>query len=292
LTLDQLRIFIVVAERQHITQAAEALRLAQSAVSRAIAALEARHDVRLFDRVGRRIELTEPGRVFLAEARAVLAQAARAEVALAEFATLARGRLTVGASQTLAGYWLPRHLAGYRLAHPHVEIELAIANTAQAAQAVERGIVELGFIEGEVDSPHCISRVVARDQLVIVVAPEHPWAGQSLTGNDLVAGVWVLREQGSGTRSVFEAALAQHGIGPGGLDVRLTLPSNEAVRGAVEAGLGATALSASVAAPSLEAGLLRQVSFPLPERAFQVLRHAERIPSRAAQAMLVRVGAA
>src|SRR5258707_7746796 len=120
MTLEQLRIFVGVAERQHVTQAAHALNLAQSAASHAIAALEARHDPRLFDRVGRHIELTEAGRAFLAEARAVLARAEAAELALSEFGNLKRGTLSVQASQT--SYWLPRHLVAFRRAYPQIQI--------------------------------------------------------------------------------------------------------------------------------------------------------------------------
>ena len=94
MTLEQLRVFVAVAERQHVTEAARALHLAQSAVSHAIAALEARHDTKLFNRVGRRIELTEAGQVFLAEARAVLARADMAELALGELGSLKRGTLS------------------------------------------------------------------------------------------------------------------------------------------------------------------------------------------------------
>jgi DNA-binding transcriptional LysR family regulator len=121
----------------------------------------------------------------------------------------------------------------------------------------------------------------------VVVRPDHPWVGRArLKPRDLAEGEWVLREAGSGTRSVFEEAMAQLGIAPDRLHIVLELPSNEAVRGAVEAGLGATAISASVAAPSLEAGLLHQASFRLPDREFHVLRHRERYFSRAADALL------
>src|SRR5262245_54340397 len=151
MTLEQLRIFVAVADRQHVTQAARALTLAQSAASHAIAALETRHDTKLFDRVGRRIELTEAGRIFLAEARAVLARAEAAELALSEFGSLKRGTLSIQASQTIAGYWLPRHLVAFQQAYPQIKIRLAIGNTAQVAAAVESGTAELGFVEGVVE---------------------------------------------------------------------------------------------------------------------------------------------
>jgi DNA-binding transcriptional LysR family regulator len=290
MTLEQLRIFVAVAEREHVTDAARVLNLAQSAASHAIAVLEARHDTKLFDRIGRNLKLTEAGRVFLAEARAVLARAKTAERALDEFGSLKRGTLTVQASQTIASYWLPRHLVAFRRAYPQIDVGLAIGNTAQVAAAVESGAAELGFVEGEVEGEVFDSAPVARDQLVVVVGSDHPWIERArLNPADLIESDWVLRERGSGTRSVFEDALSKLGIAPERLRIQLELPSNEAVRAAVEAGMGATALSASVAAPSLEAGLLHQVDFRLPEREFYVLRHRERYQSRVATALLALV---
>lgn len=287
MTLEQLRIFVAVAERQHVTEAARALNLAQSAASHAIAALEARYDTKLFDRVGRRIVLTEAGRAFLSEARTILSQVARAELALSEFGNLERGTLSVQASQTIASYWLPRHLVTFRRAYPGIDIRLAIGNTAQVAEAIESGAAELGFVEGAVESDLLVSLPVARDQLVLVVSADHPWArGPAPKASDLLKSGWVLREPGSGTRSEFEHAIALLGISPGSLRVAMELPSNEAVRAAVEAGLGATALSASVAAPGIESGLLHHVRFSLPQREFHVLSHSQRYRSRAADALL------
>jgi DNA-binding transcriptional LysR family regulator len=287
MTLEQLRIFVAVAEREHVTEAARSLNLAQSAASHAIASLEARHDTKLFDRVGRRIALTEAGRTFLAEARTILAQVERAELSLSEFGKLERGTLAVQASQTIASYWLPRHLVAFHRTYPGIEVRLAIGNTAQVADAIEAGLAELGFVEGAVANERLASAPVARDQLVLVVGREHPWRkAKTLSGADLLQGDWVLREVGSGTRSVFEQALSVRGLAPERLRVAMALPSNEAVRAAVEAGLGATALSASVAAPSIEAGLLWQVPFRLPQREFHVLMHRERSRSRVAEALL------
>ena len=293
MTLEQLRIFVAVAERQHMTRAAEALNLAQSAASAAIAALENRHGTRLFHRVGRGIELTEAGRIFLEEAKAVLARAEAAELTLAELGGLKRGTLSVQASQTIASYWLPRHLVAFRQAFPEIEIRLGIGNTAEAALAVREGAAELGFVEGAVDDPALTSVTVARDQLELVVGPEHEWAElDRVAPRNLAETEWVMREPGSGTRSVFEAALGRFGLAPRLLKVALELPSNEAVRAAVEAGLGAAVISASVVAASIEAGLLHRVRLDLPERAFHVLHHRERYHSLAAEALLKLIGGA
>lgn len=293
MTLDQLRIFVAVAERQHVTRAAEALNLVQSAVSAAVNALEARHAVKLFHRVGRGIELTEAGRVFLGEARAVLARAQAAELALADLSGLRCGTLAVRASQTIASHWLPRHLVAFRAAYPDIVLRLGIGNTAEAAEAVRAGTAELAFVEGAIDDASLGSTPIAEDRLVLVVSPGHPLARCARPEPaDLASASWVLREPGSGTRSAFEAALVASGIAPDALAVALELPSNEAVLAAVVAGAGASVLSEAVVGPSLRTGTLIAVPLALPTRTFQVLRHRERYRSRAADALLAMIQAA
>lgn len=291
MTLERLRIFVAVAERQHVTAAARALNLTQSAVSNAIAALEAEHDVRLFDRVGRGVALNATGAAFLPEARAVLARAAAAEAALADMSALRRGRLTIFASQTIASAWLPRRLAAFHAAHPGVELDVAIGNTREAAEAVLTGAAELGLVEGEIDQPALDQTVVGSDRLAVLVTPDHPWAGmRRLDAATLATQPWVLREAGSGTRSTLEAALRRAGVDPDALSIAMTLPSNEAVLAAAEAGAGATALSESVAYGSVAAGRLATVAFTLPERPFRLLRHRERYRSKAGDAFVEAMG--
>lgn len=291
MTLEQLRVFVAVAERQHMTRAAEALHMAQSAASAAIAALESRHGARLFHRVGRGIELTEAGALFLDEARAVLARAEAAELALSELGGLRRGTLTIHASKTIASYWLPRHLVAFRQAYPAIDIRLSVGNTAQVTAAVHEGVAQIGFIEGTIADPIITTMEVARDQLVVVVGMQHPWVKDGPRGlAGLVDTEWVLREPGSGTRSEFEAALQAVGVAANRLKVALELPSNEAICAAVEAGLGATAISASVAASGLEAGRLHRVDIALPERAFLAIRHVDRYRSAAAERLLSIMG--
>ncbi len=287
-TLEQLRIFVAVAEREHMTRAAESLGLVQSAVSAAVATLEARYGTPLFHRIGRRIELTDAGKLFLVEAKAVMARAEAAEQRLAEFAGGPRGKLAVHASQTIASYWLPRHLMAFRRSHPEVDVQLAIGNTAQVADAVQSGAADLGFVEGEIDAPQLDNKRLTGDKLVIVVGMNHPWIAQrKVTLADLAAADWVLREQGSGTRSEFEAELRRLGLDPAKLKVAMELPSNEAVRSAVVAGGGVTAISELVVEALLRLGALYRIDdIPLPARPFHVLHHRERYRSKASQALL------
>jgi DNA-binding transcriptional LysR family regulator len=292
MTLEQLRIFVAVAERQHVTQAAHEINITQSAASSAIAALEERYAVKLFDRIGRRIELTDAGRTFLVEARGVLARAATAEKALADLAGMRRGSLSIYASQTIVNYWLPPFLAIFNRLYPDIELKLKAGNTQQVAAATHEGIADIGFIEGTIDDPHLSVRSIVGDHLVIVVAPNHPLAGKErLDPVDIKAMKWVLREKGSGTRGEFETSLKAHAISFADLEVALELPSNEAICAAVEAGVGASAVSNLVADAGLLSGKLVALEFPLPHRSFHVLHHKERYASQAELALLELVGA-
>ncbi|HKJ74125.1 MAG TPA: LysR family transcriptional regulator [Alphaproteobacteria bacterium] len=278
MTLEQLRIFVAVAEREHVTRAAEALNLTQSAVSAAVSALEARHATTLFDRIGRRIALTEAGRLFLVEARAVLARAAAAEAMLADLAGLKRGNLALAASQTVANYWLPPLLHRFRAAYPGVTLSLVIGNTEDVTAMIRDGSVDLGFVEGTVEDAALTIEPVAEDELVVVASRTVAKGGKSkrFTPDDLKTLGWVFRERGSGTRAIFEAALQDLGLAPDDLDIVLELPSNESVRAAVADGAGAAALSKLVVAPLLASGRLVAFDFELPKRRFFALRHKDR----------------
>jgi DNA-binding transcriptional LysR family regulator len=286
MTLEQLRIFVAVAEREHVTQGARDINLTQSATSAAIAALEARYATKLFDRIGRRIALTEAGRIFLVEAKAILVRALAAEKTLTDLAELRRGSLALAASQTIANYWLPAAIHRYRVAHAGFAIAMTIDNTEGVAALVHEGAADLGFIEGEIDDSALTVTPIARDEMVLIAAAGHPWAEERPSPEALKAGPWVMRERGSGTRSIFEGALPGLGLAPRDLNVVLELPSNEAVRAAVEAGAGVAVISNLVVANSLRAGSLVAVDVPLPERRFFSVRHKERYFGRAEQAFL------
>jgi DNA-binding transcriptional LysR family regulator len=287
MTLEQLRVFAEVAERLHVTRAAAALNLTQPAASAAIHALEMRVGTALFDRVGRRLELTAAGRVLLPEAKSILSRVSGAERVLAELDNLLRGRLRLWASQTIAGYWLPRFLHQFHTEHPEVSMELHIGNSLQVSRAVLEGNADLGFVEGLVDEPVLVQVPVAIDQLVLVVASSHEFASlKSIQPEQLLTARWVLRERGSGTRQMFEESLRKRGIEPAGLDVVMELPSNEAVRSAVEIGAGATVISRLVVADKLSAGTLVELPLHCADRHYIALRHGDRHRGRAESAFL------
>jgi DNA-binding transcriptional LysR family regulator len=284
MTLEQLRIFIAVAEREHMTAAAQALHVTQSAASTAISTLEERHYVKLFHRVGRGITLTEAGRLFLDEARGVLARARAAELMLDEMGALKRGSLRVVASQTTAAYWLPPMLADFSARYPLIDTQVVIGNTDQAAASVHDGSADLGIVEGDIENPALAHWPIGEDRLVLVQAA--PFKGAVIDAAWLRSARWIMREQGSGTRSTLEQALRRLGIDARALKVALTLPSNESVRTAVEAGHGIAALSTFVVAPSIAAGFLHELPCDFGRRSFFAVRHKERFHSKASAAFL------
>ncbi|MDQ1094055.1 DNA-binding transcriptional LysR family regulator [Xanthomonas sacchari] len=288
MTLEQLALFVAVAERQHLTLGAQAAHRTPSAASAAIKALERQYGVALFDRVGRGLALTAAGAAFCEDAKAILARSRAAELALSEWRGVLRGTLDLHASQTVASYWLPTRLMAFHARYPQIEIRLSVGNTDSVARAVREGRAELGFVEGRVQAAELLSSPLDHDRLSVVAAPGHPLAGRRRTGlARLVAdSTWIMREPGSGTRSAFEAALRAAGIAPERLRVALSLPSNEAVLSAVQAGPSLAAISQLAAAPWLESGRLQRLAVTLGERSFHALRHRERSLGAAAAALL------
>ncbi len=212
MTLDQLRIFVAVAERGHMTRAAESVGMTQSAVSAAIRALEDNYGTKLFNRVGRGIELTDVGHRFLPEARAVLDRASTARATLEDLSTTTGGALSIAASQTIASYWLPRRLTAFHAAYPNVRLDVTIGNTRQVEQAVVDGVADLGLVEGKTAHPALARKHVDYDRLILVVSSTHPALPILASGNvDLRAVSWVLREEGSGTSRRGGRACAARG---------------------------------------------------------------------------------
>jgi len=287
MTLDQLRIFVAVADRGHVTRAAAALGMTQSAASAAIAALESRYRSRLFNRIGRGIELTETGRQFLQEARAVLERASVARSVLEDLAGFPTGSLLIAASHTIASYWLPRRLAAFHAANPGVRLDVVIRNTREVESAVASGEAHLGLVEGPTRHPSLTRLTVDTDRPLLVVAASHPPLPRNKRGQiDLRAIPWVIREEGSGTRQVLEDLAARDGLSLDALNIFLVLPGNEAIREAVEAGAGATIISEHVVASALKVGTLRSHPIDLPQRDFVILQHRDRHAGLAQQTLV------
>ncbi|WP_431258494.1 LysR substrate-binding domain-containing protein [Roseateles chitinivorans] len=282
MTLEQLRVFVAVAETLNMRMAGERLHLTQPAVSAAVLALEARHNTILFNRVGRRLELSAAGIEFLPEAKAVLARAIEAQRVLEDLAGLVRGEVRIVASQTVSTYWLPGRVARFAEQHPGIQVSLVAGNTASAVAAVLSGNADLGFIEGDAQEAALRFERVGGDRLGVYAAPGHALEGRVIGKPELLAAVWASREVGSGTRKQFEEALTTMGVELRDLSVRLVLPSNGALLEAVGNGGLVGAVSDLAAASRLALNKVVRLNCTLPMRDFSMVSHKERHLSRAA----------
>jgi DNA-binding transcriptional LysR family regulator len=236
LNLHHLRVFARVAEEGGFTRAAQALRLSQPAVSKAVRELERQTGVPLFERAGRATRLTAAGEALFARARELFAVERSAEEELRALRGLSGGVLRVGASTTVATYLLFPYLARVRETNPGVKLRVASANTRAVARALLERRLDVALVEGPVR--HVRIEVIPwrEDELGLITPPTHRLATKrSIDLRELSGEPLIVREPGSGTRRVAERALAAHDVSPA---VTLQLGSTEAIKKAVAAGLG------------------------------------------------------
>lgn len=262
-TLRQLDVFLAVAREENITRAAEHLAMSQSAASSALKDIETQFDIQLFDRIGKRLQLNELGRLVRPKAEALIAHGTELqELLLGKDDT---GNLKVGATLTIGNYLCVNIMARYMEQHASAAVSLEVANTATIASKVENYELDIGLVEGELR--HAELEVIPwrDDELVVFCNPEHSLAGKRALGDeDLVAASWIVREPGSGTRQAFDHAM--RGLLPD-LNLALELQHTEAIKRAVEAGLGIGCLSRIALDDAFRRGSL--VELRVPQRDWQ-----------------------
>jgi DNA-binding transcriptional LysR family regulator len=262
-TLRQLEVFLAVARTGSVSRAGDEIAMSQSAVSGALADLERQFDVRLFDRIGKRLQLSDVGRALRSRAEALWDEARELESSLANHAD--GGRLRVGATLTIGNYVAVPLMARYMRERPGSLVRLDIANTEEIARRVANFEIDVGLIEGELAHPHLRVTAFREDELVVFSSPTHPLAKKrALTDADLKSASWVVREHGSGTRQAFDRAMS--GILPE-LRITLELPHTEVIKRAVEAGLGLGCVSRLALVEAFRAGTLK--ARPVPHRDFR-----------------------
>ncbi|HKU39783.1 MAG TPA: LysR family transcriptional regulator [Polyangiales bacterium] len=257
-TLRQLEVFLAVARSESVSRAAHELAMSQSAVSSALADLEGQFDVKLFDRIGKRLQLSSLGRTLRPNAEALHAHAAGFEHALARHDDL--GVLRVGATLTIGNYVTVPLMARFLREQPGARIKLEIANTRQIAHKLANFEIDVGLVEGELADPDLEVSRWCGDELVVFCAPDHRLAKRkTLSDDDLREASWIVREHGSGTRQAFDHAL--HGILPE-LSIVLELQHTEAIKSAVQTGLGLGCLSRIAVAEAFRHGTLKECRVP------------------------------
>ncbi len=251
----RLVVFRAVAEQRSFRKAAEELYLTQPAISLQVKALEEDLGVQLFDRSGTSARLTPAGTVLLDYSRRVHKLLAHAEHEIAALSGDRAGRLTLGASTTIAQYVLPRLLGEFCRENPRVFPALISSNTEGIVEAVKEQRIALGFIEGPPRSRDVHTEPFLRDELVLIAPAAHEWSElPSITCADLASAPLLMRERGSGSRRIIEMALQRHGIRRRALNIVMELDSTEAIKSAVEAGLGVGFVSRWAIAKDLRLG--------------------------------------
>jgi DNA-binding transcriptional LysR family regulator len=270
MTLEQLRIFLAVAEMLHFTRAAEALYITQPAVSAAIQSLETEYGVKLFHRIGRHIEITDAGKLLQGEAQKILDQVDLTERGLKELNNLQRGELKLGASLTIGNYWLPEKISDFKQQYPGIFINCTLGNAEEICEGTAVGMYDLGFVTGDIKPTLQNSlekEVVGSDRLLIVVGKSHPWFQRTeIYLEELLTTSWVMRESGSGAQRMFDGALQSWGIEPSSLDVVLYLNTSEMVKVVVERGVGAAAIPESMVTKEVLLGTLHAVQIIDPQK--------------------------
>ncbi len=279
---EQLRAFIAVTESSSFSGAGERLHLTQPAVSKRIAALETHLGQRLLDRVGRRVRLTEAGRLLLPRARQLLSDMEGTERLLADLAAPVAGPLQVGTSHHIGLRRLPPALQEFARRYPQVELELTFQASEQICRAVAEGALDLGVVTlpPQARAPLALTPLWT-DPLFAVCGDDHPLAGRAadapLSLAELAACPAVLPDAGTFTRRLIEAPFRAQG-----LELRVKLATNylETLRMMATIGLGWSVLPGTLLDPALR---VLPTAFQA-ERRLGVIRHAAITPSRAAQA--------
>lgn len=257
-TLRQLEIFVAISRTANVSRAAEALSLSQSATSTALSELERQFDLQLFDRVGKSLRINETGQQLLPHAVELLDRAAEIENLLKGHAGF--GYMKIGATLTVGNYLAAILVAKFLQEHPESRIQLQVHNTGTIVQQIANHELDLGLIEGDCNHPDIEVQPWIADELVVFCAPNHPLANHpKVTLEQLLLEPWILREKGSGTRETFDRAWhGQHAK----LKIRLELEHTEAIKRAVESGLGIGCISRLALKDAFRRGSLVPIATP------------------------------
>jgi DNA-binding transcriptional LysR family regulator len=279
LDLSRLRIFVAVARTGSFTRAAEELDLRQPTVSQQIQVLERGLRTRLFERLGRGIQLTTAGTALLGYAERILELVDEAQAATREAAGLAHRTLRLGAGNTLATYILPDLLARLRWEQPDVVVQITVGNTNQLIDAVIDHRVELALVGSPIMDNRLAIHPFLRDELVVIVPPDRPWTGRTTIAlEEMWSHTLLMREPGSALQASLREILRLHEVEP---EHTITLGNLEAIKRSVEAGLGISIVPEIAVRREVQVGTLQALTITnqLDERSFNYIYRHDRVLS-------------
>ena len=275
----RLTVFHAVARLLSFTKAAEALHMTQPAVTFQVRQLEEYFNTRLFDRTHNKVSLTPAGERVSEFAERIFDLYSEMENTVRDLTGEISGSLTIGASTTIAEYLLPALLGEFKNRYPDINLRLKVSNTEGIVTMVEHNVIDLGVVEAPVSNKNLIVEVCHEDQLVVVTTPDHELVkrGGKVKAEEIVKFPFVSREEGSGTRDVITQYLIEENVNPADMDFCLELGSPEAIKGAVEAGMGITIISRSIINKELKLNTLAELQLDPPLcRPFSFVRQRQK----------------
>ncbi len=285
----KLKVFCTVAETKSFSKTSEIIHLTQPAVSLQIQALEEMYEAKLFDRSSSKVTLTPAGEVLYKYAKEILALYASAEKVIGEMTGLVKGSIIVGAGSTIGNYLLPSVITDFRKTHPKIKVNLHVGNMQRVIEWLNSGNVNLGLVEGHVKRQKMVVERLISDELLLVVPPFHTFAKKKeVSIAEIIEETFIFREAGSGTRQIVEKFLARHGISPQDIKVSMVLGSTEAIKDAVENGLGISIISRWAARKEVKYGILGMLNFKEEKivRNFSLITYKNSVSSHAIEEFL------
>lgn len=284
----RLHVFYSVARLLSFTKAAESLHMTQPAVTFQVRQLEEHFNTRLFDRTHNKISLTAAGECVLARAEKIFEIYDDLENSVRELTGEISGVLILGASTTIAEYMLPALLGDFKAKYPDINIRLKVSNTDGIVSMVENNVIDLGVVEAPVTNKNLAVEPCRTDRLVAITPPGHALAkAGKIPVKAIVDYPFILREEGSGTREVIMDYLREAGVDPAEIDVIMELGSLEALKGAVEAGIGISIISRATLVKEIKLGSVEVLELDPPlERPFSFVHQKHKFRQRAMDELL------
>lgn len=284
----RLQVFNTVAKLLSFTKAAESLHMTQPAVTFQVRQLEEYFNTRLFDRTHNRINLTDAGKRVYEYSNTIFQVYSEMENAVREITGDVNGVLIIGASTTIAEYMLPALLGDFKTKFPDVNLRLKVSNSDGIVAMVENNVIDLGVVEAAVSNKNLAVELCRIDRLVALVPKNHELADRvTLKIEELLKYPYICREEGSGTREVILDYLDKAGVAATELNIIMELGSPEALKGAVEAGIGVTIISRATLNKELKLGTLVAINLdPVLERPFSFVHQKQKFRQHTVEKLL------
>lgn len=284
----RLQVFYTVARLLSFTKAAEELHMTQPAVTFQVRQLEEQFNTRLFDRTHNRISLTAAGSKVYESAEKIFSIYAEMDNAVRELTGDISGVLILGASSTIAEYMLPVLLGDFKAENADVTVRLKVANTDGIVSQVENNAIDLGVVEAPVTNKNLVVEECRTDELVVIVPPGHELENEPVVPLNRIADYpFICREEGSGTREVMLESMNKAGLNPNDLNIGMELASLEAIKGAVEAGMGISIISSATIQKEVKLGTLVAIRTDPPiTRPFSFVHQKQKFRMRAMDELL------